>query len=293
VDSEPLVRRRGLITTSFAGLAAASALTAVPAIGFPRAEAAPTTNSRLDRIVGNGKIRVGQFLQYKPFGFKNPNGEPDGFDVDLTKTLAADMGVQPEFIDNTWDGIIPALLADKFDVITANMAITAKRALVVQFANPINFVVQGFIYRSEDAGRFSSLQKFNDPGVTISTLIQDASHVILPRFFPKAKIQDFNSAEEAILAVQTKKMDCSIANLSFLAQYALEHKGLTIKAVDYPGTQTAAGMALGPGPENDHLKRFIDTWVQLYYWSGKFEALWKKWVPWNPIPKIEKFMAPV
>src|SRR5262245_45446240 len=120
VESEPLVRRRWLITTSFAGLTAASAVTSVPAIGFPQAEAASAVTSRLDRIVGSGKIRVGQFLQYKPFGFKNPNGEPDGFDVDLTKMLAADMGVQPEFIDNTWDGIIPALLADKFDVITAN-----------------------------------------------------------------------------------------------------------------------------------------------------------------------------
>jgi hypothetical protein len=48
-----------------------------------------------------------------------------------------------------------------------------------------------------------------------------------------------------------------------------------------------------PGPDNEHLKTFLNTWVQFYYWNGTFEPLWKKWIPWSPVPKVEKFMAPV
>jgi polar amino acid transport system substrate-binding protein len=262
-------------------------------LGVGTAAAQTTSAGRLDRILKSGKLRVGQFLQYKPYGFKSPAGEPDGFDVDLTKMLAADMGVAPEFVDNTWEGIIPALLADKFDLITANMAVTVKRSLTVQFADPISFTASGFVFRADDAGRFSSLDKFNDPAVTVSVLIQDAVHVTLQRFFPKAKVVDFNTAEEAILAVQTKKVDTSGAEISFLTQYEKEHPGLKVAAVDYPGSSSPAAMAMLPGPDNQHFLGFLNTWVKFYYWTGKFEPLWKKWIPWNLVPKVEKFMAPV
>jgi polar amino acid transport system substrate-binding protein len=293
--TETALSRRRLVGLSAATLLAGSvAGSGAVSLGGPRrAEAAASAAGRLDRILRSGKLRAGQFLSYKPYGFKDPNGNPDGFDVELTKMLAADMGVQPEFVDNTWDGIIPALLADKFDIVTANMALTTKRALTIQFAHPHSFTATGFIFRSTDARRFSSLSTFNLPAVTVSILIQDASHATLARFFPRAKVRDFNSAQEAILAVQTNKVDCSAAELSFLTEYAKEHPGLTVKAVTYPGSTNPAAMAFAPGPDNDHFRFFLDTWVQFYFWTGKYEALWKKWLPTSPLPKIEKFMAPV
>jgi polar amino acid transport system substrate-binding protein len=265
----------------------------LPVAGLPKVEAAPSSGDRLDRILRSGTLRTGQFLQYKPYGFKKPNGDPDGFDVDLTNMLATDMGVKVEFIDNTWDGIIPALIADKFDIITANLTVTAKRALAVQFANPISFTSSGFIFRAEDKARFPTLASFNDPKITVSVLIQDAVHQTLQRFFPRTTVRDFNSAEEGILAVQTKKVDCSGAEVSFLTQYAKEHPGLTVMPVDYPGSSSPAAMAFKPGPDSQTFQAFLDLWVQFYYWTGKFEPLWKKWIPWNPVPKVQKFMAPV
>jgi ABC-type amino acid transport substrate-binding protein len=257
------------------------------------AEAAETGTGRLERILRSGTLRAGQYLSYKPYGFKHPDGEPDGFDVDLTKMLASDMGVKVEFIDNTWDGIIPALQADKFDVITAHLSMTTKRAMVIQFASPHSFSGTGFIFRSEDAAKFSSLANFNDPKRTVSILIQDAAHITMQRYFPKTKIQDFNSAAEAILAVQTKKVDFSAAEVGFLSQYAKEHEGLKIKAIDIPGSTNPAAIAFTAGSDNDQLRFFLDTWVRFYYWTGKYEALWKKWVPAAARPKVDKFMAPV
>jgi polar amino acid transport system substrate-binding protein len=290
-DKGQLISRRSLAVVSLTAAVAATTFgsSLVPSTALAAAE----TGGRLDRILKSGKLRVGQFLQYKPYGFKSPQGDPDGFDVDLTKMIASDMGVTPEFIDNTWEGIIPGLLADKFDLITANMALTIKRSLAVQFANPHSFTSTGFILKDKDKDRFSSLDKLNDPNVTISVLIQDAVHVTLQRFFPKAKVVDFNTADEAILAMQTGRVDVSGAEISYLTQYVAEHPGLTVIPVTIPGSSSPAGMAMLPGPDNDHLKTFLNTWVQFYYWNGTFEPLWKKWIPWSPVPKVEKFMAPV
>ena len=216
---------------------------------------------------------MGTFLQYKPFTFKNQAGEADGWDTDIAKALAEDMGVKPEFVDNSWDGIIPALQADKFDAIIAAMTNTKKRSLAIQFTYPYYMAANAFIFRSADAGRFPTLDKFNTPGLKVSVLIQDAAHIALARFFPKAQVVDYNSAEEAILAVQTKKADCSIAEYSFLGQYAKEHPGLTVKAVDYPGAGSPLAMGLVAGPENEHLKTFLNVWIQHFFWSGQHEPI--------------------
>ena len=271
--------------------AAATALT----IPGARAQTAPSASAsgRLDRILSSGKLRVGQYLQFKPYGFKQPDGTPDGFDVDLTKMLAADMGVTPEYIDSSWEGIIPGLLSGKFDLITANLAITLKRSLVVQYCNPHSFTSSAFVVRTGDVGKFKSLDAFNDPSVRVSVLIQDAAHAILARFFPKAQVVDFNTADDGLLALMTNKVTVSIAEISYLTEFAKEHDGLTVVPIDISGTSVPAGMAMVPDADNMHLLSFVNTWVQFYYWTGAFEPLWKKWTPWNPIPKVDKFMAPV
>ena len=234
-SKEGEVPRRQMLAFSIPALAAASM------ISSSKVEAAVASGgSRLDAILKSGKLRVGTFLQYKPYTFKDPSGEADGWDTDVAKALAEDMGVKPEFVDNSWDGIIPALQADKFDVIIAAMSNTKKRSLVVNFTHPYYMASSAFIYRAADAGRFSSLDKFNDPSIKASILIQDASHITAQRFFPKAEVVDFNSAEEAILAVQTNKVDCSVAEFSFISQYAGEHQGLRVTAVDYPGSTQSA-----------------------------------------------------
>jgi ABC-type amino acid transport substrate-binding protein len=115
----------------------------------------------------------------------------------------------------------------------------------------------------------------------------------LDRFFPKAKAVDFNTAQDALLAMQTKKVDVSCSEMSFLVDYASKHPGLTVVPIDIPGSSSVEGLAMLPGSDSEHLRYFINTWVLFYFWTGRFEPVWKKWFPSTAIPKIEKFMAPV
>ena len=52
-------------------------------------------------------------------------------------------------------------------------------------------------------------------------------------------------------------------------------------------------MGLVAGPENEHLKTFLNVWIQHFFWSGQHEPIFKKWFPSAPVPKIEKFIAPL
>ena len=73
------------------------------------------------------KIRVGTEGAYEPWNYTNAAGELVGAELDLARDLCARMGADCEFVQQDWDGIIPALVQGKYDVIMAGMSITEER----------------------------------------------------------------------------------------------------------------------------------------------------------------------
>ncbi len=81
------------------------------------------------------KLRVGMECTYAPFNFKNEDGDLMGYDVDVARGVAGLIGADLEFVCQKWDGMIPALLANKFDLVVASMSITDKRLKKMDFSD--------------------------------------------------------------------------------------------------------------------------------------------------------------
>ena len=153
------------------------------------------------------KIRIGTEGAYPPFNYTDNSGEVKGFDIDIATALCKEMGAKCTIVTQDWDGIIPALLARKYDAIVASMSITEERLKKVDFtgkyyATPARFVAK----KGKYGKRFKPNKK--KLGTQRSTIFQN----FLEDNFPKAKIKLYDTIEQALLDLQSGRLDAVMSD---------------------------------------------------------------------------------
>jgi len=93
------------------------------------------------------QIRFGVEASYAPFEFKSPTGELQGFDIEVGHAVCARLKVNCVWVENDFDGLIPALSARKFDAINSDMTITEQRKKAIDFTEPIYSIPNQLIAR--------------------------------------------------------------------------------------------------------------------------------------------------
>ena len=128
-------------------------------------EAAAESSTLKDGARG-GTVKVADCLSFAPFGFKNEDGDPEGYDVDIAQLLAEDLGVELEVIDTTSANRIPNLQTDKVDVVFCNFTRNGERAREIDFTDPYVVASQALLVR-----KGSGITNVQDlPGRTVATV---------------------------------------------------------------------------------------------------------------------------
>ncbi len=155
-------------------------------------------------------VRMGTEGYYPPFNFFESAGEVKGFDIDIGNALCAQMEVTCEWVTTDWDGIIPALNANKFDTIIASMSITDERAKVVSFTKPYYFNAARFV-AARDAGMGDALPA-DMAGKIIGTQESTLEVEVLQKFFPDSEIKLYPKLDDALLDLESGRVDAVYAS---------------------------------------------------------------------------------
>ena len=152
--------------------------------------------SVIEEIKKRGALRVGMST-FVPWAMRSKEGELVGFEIDVATRVAEDLGVKVEFVPTAWSGIIPALIARKFDVIIGGMSITGKRNLTVNFTIPYAHSGQQIAASKQLAGDFKSISDFNQSSVTFACRRGSTACTAVQKMFPKASLNRFDDDAQA------------------------------------------------------------------------------------------------
>jgi polar amino acid transport system substrate-binding protein len=196
---------------------AAAALTAVIAVGG--------TAVAKDWTV----VRIGTEGAYPPYNFFDTNKQLQGFDVDVAKALCDKMKVKCEIVAQDWDGIIPALLANKYDAIIASMSVTDERKKVVDFTNKYYAATAHFI-----APKNTAIKETTPAGVKGKTLGAQSSTThssYLEDKYKDSTIKLYATQDEANADLATGRLDAVLADKVALLEWLETDAGKCCKTV--------------------------------------------------------------
>jgi len=200
--------------------------------------------STLEEIKVRGKIYIGTDATYPPMEFRDEKGEIVGFDIDLGRAIAEELGVEAVFIDTAWDGIFPALDAGKFDIIISSTSITEERLKSKEMSDPYYVTSQAIAVRKDNTtirgpedlkGKVVAVQI----GTTGDLAVSEIEGVTVKRF---------DTIDKAYMEVMNGRADAVVNDLSEVAYRMKMLPDMKIVATFREGEEKyGVTMRKGPG----------------------------------------------
>ena len=167
-------------------------------------------DSVIEEVQDRGTLRVGLGL-FEPWSACNADGELIGFEIEVATKVAEDMGVEVEFVRTNWSYIIPALIAEEFDVIISGMTILPERNLKVNFTSSYNSTGVYLVANTAQTAGLEMLADFNCSNVTIATRRGASSIPAIENVFPDATLLLFDTDNAVLQAVVAGDADAAAA----------------------------------------------------------------------------------
>jgi glutamate transport system substrate-binding protein len=228
-------------------------------------------NSTLGRIQERGEITIGVKYDVPPFGFENPqSGEVEGFDVDLGRFIAEELGVEPNFVEAISDNRIPFLERGTVDLILSTMTINAERDMEIDFSEPY-YIARGRILVPGD----SDIRGLEDlAGNEVCTALGSTYEETIREDAPDADLRLVDTYSECLELLQNGAIDAISTDDVILTGMIIQDD--TLEMVGDPLTTEPYGVGIKDGDRQ--LKDFVDQVLSQVEQDGRWEDTYQEWV---------------
>lgn len=239
-------------------------------------EAAQVSQEDMDaavkKIKDNGKLVLATSADYPPYEWhllKDGKDEIVGFDIEIAKAIAEEMGVELEIKDLDFDGIIPSITSGQADIGIAGLSSTPEREEAVNFSVPYFTNEQVVLVRKEDADKYKKMEDF--AGKVVGAQTGSIQEETVRENFPKdVQLKSLAKLNNLAMEVKNKTADALVISKSSGEQYAKQFPELVV--ID-AGVPEEPGVCVASKKGNDALTAYINQVVQKLIDEGKIKDL--------------------
>lgn len=224
-------------------------------------------------VINSGSLTFGSDMTYPPQE-SNPN-DPTGFDIDIGKAIAQKMCLSPKFINQGFDGIIPALNAKKFDAIISAMTITADRQKSVDFV-PYFSAGEQFVVKKGSSLKINTLADVCGKSVAVEASTVELSDLQTqnPKCSSKITIKSFPADTEAFEQLRLGRVDAYYAD-SPVSAYRVKQANSDFQLGSGILSAAPEGIAVTKG--NTALLDAIKSALKALEDNGSYQSILQKW----------------
>ena len=227
------------------------------------------------------KIRVGTEGAYAPFNYIDSDGELKGFDVEIANALCEKMQAECTFTAQDWDGIIPALLANKFDIIIASMSITEERKKKVDFTNKYYATPARFIAPKDT--KITETGPADLAGLIIGAQSSTTYAGYLQDNYTDSEVRLYATQDEANADLAAGRLDAILADSVVLwdwTENVEEGKCCALVGASYNDPSVwGVGVGMAVRKENPDLTEKVNAALAEILADGTYQAINDKYFP--------------
>ena len=220
------------------------------------------------------KIVIGTDASYPPFESIEAGGDIVGFDIDIAKALCAEMKAECTFVNQDWDGIIPALIAKKFDAIVSSMSITDERKQQVDFTDKYYNTPPAIVVPKDSTITAATAEALSGKIMGAQSSTTHANYA--EAHMKDAELKLYPTADEYKLDIANGRVDAVIDDVVVLSEWLKTADGACCKLlgtlpVDPVINGSGAGIAVRKG--DDALREKLNAAIAAIRASGKYKEI--------------------
>lgn len=251
-------------------------------------------DSTLSGVLDRGKLRVCFEAGYFPFemigtrsGLRERSLRPaderkgaqttnfGGFDIDIAREMARELGVRFVPVNTRWTSIIPSLVLGRCDIIISGMSVTEERQKKVSFSDPYMRIGQTVLMNRKLSGAVKSYQDLNDSAYSVASKPGTTGEEAVMRLMPKANYKPFESEQEAAIAVAAGEVDALVYDQPFNATFIAMNGSQDLIFLDEPFTDESLAFAIRK--DDPGFLSWLNSFLAKLQDDGRYDKIYRKW----------------
>jgi len=231
--------------------------------------------SRLQKILETGQIRVGTTGDWNPMTIKDPStNEYKGFEIEIVTELAKDMGVKVIFVPTEWKTLVNGIIANKYDISTS-ASLSSKRALSTGYTNSYFKLATVPLTLKKNLSKFQNWDDINKKGVIVAVTLGTTQEQQAKEIFPNATLKIIESPARDFQEVLAGRAEVHITSNIEAATLVEKYPEMSIVPVLKPRYPTP--LAWLTPQEDQILINYLNHWIEIKKAQGFFDLVMKKY----------------